>query len=183
MRQPLIISPSLDKELNLLGWRLADGALTVLGYQCALADIVQRLFNCSTVALWRVSGVPGERSLQCLGRYQSAAAGLPCRDVVSESQLRQYFEVLSDRGVYACEDTLNDENLKALESWYRRPDAPRAFLDTLVAINGQALCVLSCYHESGRRQWAIDEETALKRLGARVALHLARMNPPGFGLE
>ncbi len=177
------IPPSLNQELDPLGWRLAAGTMTQPAYRDALAFILRRKFACSTVALWRVSGVQGEQTLDCLGHDRATDDWQPGSEALSVARLGMYFDVLNDRGVYACDDTLNDRNLDAMESRYCRPGAPRAFLDALIAINGRALGVLSCCQDSGPRHWGLDEETTLKRLGTRVALHLARVTPRGFGLD
>lgn len=176
-----MIPTLLNQELDPLGWHLTAGTLTHPAYQDALACIVQRMFNCSTVAFWCVSGLQGERTLACQRHYGAEGEGLPGGNALLEAQFGNYFAMLVDRGVYACDDTLNDQNLDAMRCRYFRPDAPRAFLDALVAINGHALAILSCCQSSGPRHWTVDEETALKRLGARVALHWARLTAPPFG--
>jgi GAF domain-containing protein len=178
-----MLAPSLHQELDPLGWRLAAGTLTHPAYQDALADILQRGFRCSTVALWRVSGRPGARALDCLGLYRATGAVAPVGEVLTEVRLGAYFAALNDRGVYACDDTLADHNLEAMRDRCVRAHAPRAFLDALVAINGHALGVLSCHEDAAPRRWAPAEETTLKRLGARVALHLARLALPVFGRD
>jgi GAF domain-containing protein len=172
-----MIAPSSNQELDSLGWCLAAGTLTYPAYQDALALVLQRQFHCSTVALWRVNGARGERTLHALGRYDASGERLPVGAALTETQLGLYFDVLNARGAYACDDALNDPNLDPTGVRHRRPDAPRAFLDALVAINGNALGVLSCCQDFGPRQWQIDEEAMLKRVGARVALHLTRVSP------
>lgn len=169
-----MIPPSLNQELDLLGWRLADATLTLASYQAALADILRRRINCSTVVIWRMTSEQGKRNLDCIGRYPASVADMPRGELVSESPLGKYFSVLTSRGVYACGDTLNDPHLEAPGVWWRRADAPRAFLDALVVINGQPLGVLSCRQDAVQRQWVVDEETLLRRLSAKVALHLTR---------
>lgn len=175
-----MMSPSLNKELDLLGWRLADGTLTLRAYQEALVVILQRLFNCSTVALWRVTGVQGEQALDALGRYQVTGAGLRCGEFFPEVRLGKSCAPLSDRGFYICDDTLSDRNLSTLGGRDGRPDTQRTFLEARVAINGQALGVLICCRDAGQSRWAIDEETTLRRLAGRVALHLTRLHIPRF---
>lgn len=166
------------QELDSLGWCLAAGTLTYVAYQDALALVLQRQFQCATVALWRVNGAPGERTLHSLGRYGANGARLPVSAALPETQLGLYFDVLNARGAYACDDALNDLNVDPLGVRHLRRDAPRAFLDALVSINGHALGVLSCCHDVRPRRWHLHEETTLKRVGARVALHLTRGNPP-----
>jgi hypothetical protein len=180
---PAMIPLSSSQELDSLGWCLAAGTLAYPAYQDALAPVLWRQFRCSSVALWRVDGERGTRSLLCLGRYGAQGRRLPAGEVLSEAQLGPYFDVLHLRGAYACDDTLNDTTLDPTGRLYRRPDVPRAFLDALVAINGQALGVLSCRQDFGPRQWQTDEEATLKRVGARVALHLTRMILPGIAAD
>jgi GAF domain-containing protein len=168
----------VNPELDLLGWCLASGTLAYPAYQDALALVLQRQFRCSTVALWRVNGLAGARTLHSLGRYGANGERLPASEALWETQLGPYFEVLNARGAYACDDARDDMKLDPNGVRHRRPDAPRAFLDALVAINGRARGVLSCCQDFGPRQWQIGEEATLKRVGARVALHLTRVIPP-----
>ncbi|MEP6502021.1 MAG: GAF domain-containing protein [Betaproteobacteria bacterium] len=166
------------RELDSPGWRLAAGALTCHAYQSALALVIQRHFQCSTVGLWRIVGARGERTLHSIGRYGTTGEPLPATAALAEAQLGLYFNVLNARGAYACDDALLDLRIDPLGIRCLRRDAPRAFLDALVAINGHAFGVLSCCQDFGSRRWQVDEETTLKRLGARVALHLTRAVPP-----
>ncbi len=80
----------------------------------------------------------------------------------------------------ASADTLNDQGFDALGEWYGRKDDSRVYLDALVAINGKVFGLLSCHMEAGQRRWAIKEETTLKRLSVRVAIHLTRLNAARF---
>ncbi len=145
--------------------------------------MLQRHFNCSAVALWRIHGVNGERKMACLGRYRASGESLPCRAVLSEARLSSYFAALDDRGVYVCVDTGKARDFVTADDPRRRPDPPRAFVDALVSINGRPFGMLTCYQETGLRHWAVDEVTKLRRLGARVASHLSRMTPTVFGVD
>jgi GAF domain-containing protein len=171
------MAPSLLLDLDPLGWRLAAGTLTCAAYRDALAGLLLRAFEGTTVALWRVTGAQGTRTLACLGQYRPGGDSGPCTGTLSETRLGTHFAVLDDRGVYACDDTLDDGHRDAAQIRHGRPDAPRAFLDALVAINGHAHGVLSCWQATAPRRWTVDEEATLRRLGARVALHLARFRP------
>jgi hypothetical protein len=63
---------TLIETLDLLGWRWADGTLSSQGYMDGLAYVLQRHFNCSAVALWRIDGVNGKRKMSYLVRMRNA---------------------------------------------------------------------------------------------------------------
>ena len=178
-----MIQPSDSHEMTLLGWRWSDGAFSSQAYMEGLACLLQRHVNCSAVALWRIYGVTGERTMSCLGQHRASGERLPCDEALSEARLGSYFAALEDRGVYVCAETRNPRDLSAADDRNRRPDPPRAFLDALVSINGLSFGVLTCYQDFGPHHWTAGEVTQLRRLAARVALHLSRLMPNEFDAD
>ncbi len=131
------------------------------------------------------------QELEVLGS-RLAAGTLTClayRDALT-ALLRRHFNCTSvslmigqSACACACHDARSDRVLDELAGRCVHATAPRAFLDALVAINGRVLGVLSCHLGASPRHWTLAEATKLKRLGARVALHLARRDPSRFGLD
>lgn len=165
---------SISQQLDLLGWHWADGAFSFKEYVDDLACLMKRHFDCSAVALWRIHGAQGERTMLCLGQYRACGDWLPGGEDLSEARLGSYFATLDDRGVFACVDTQGVRGFYAADDPFRWPDSPRAFLDAVVSINGQPVGVLSCYQETGPRHWSVDEVAKLRQFGVRVALHVSR---------
>jgi len=167
----------LNRELDLLGWRLVEGGLAYADYRQEVASLLLRHFNCSRVAVWRLSTADGSRRLDCLDAYSAAGVRTSDEDALPESRLGAYFQELVQHGAYVCDDTHIDPNLDSMSHRFRRPGAPRAFLDALVTVNAQALGVLSCQQSPHPRVWNISDSMALKKCSAKVALHLSRMSP------
>jgi hypothetical protein len=152
-----MIPPSLHQELDTLGWRLAAGTLAYGGYQDALACILRRTFHCSAASLSSIADLP-----------RAPADPLPAGGAATAAHFGQPLAMLTHRA------TTEAGNPAAAGLPPARPGDSGAFLDAIVAVNGQPVAILRCGPCTAPRRWTVDEETALKRLGARVALHLAR---------
>lgn len=172
--------PSFSQDLDLLGSRWASGTASLLAYMDGLASMLLRQFNCSAVALWRIHGEHGERTMCCLAQYRASGERVPGSGALSEARFESYFAVLDARGVFVCADTREARVFALSDDPHRWPDSPRAFVDAVVSVNGRPFGVLTCYHNSGARHWALEDVTNLRRMGARVALHVSRLTPSMF---
>lgn len=175
--------PAVIQNLDLLGWRWASGTDSLLAYVDGLACVLLQQFNCSAVALWRIYGEYGERTMCCLAQYRACGERVPGVKVLSESHFASYFATLDARGAFVCVDTREARDFASSDDPHRWPDPPRAFVDAVVSVNGRPFGVLTCYHDAGPRHWALEDVTNLRRMGARVALHASRLTPSTSGVE
>lgn len=175
--------PAAIRNLDLLAWRWAQGTASLLAYTDGLACMLLRHFNCSAVALWRIHGDHAERTMYCVAHYTACGEGVPSERVLCEPQFASYFATLDTRGAFVCVDTREIGDLASSDDPYHWSDPPRAFVDAVVSVNGRPFGVLTCYHDEGPRHWALEDVTNLRRMGARVALHVSRLTPSTLGAE
>jgi len=170
------IPRQLAYTLELLARSMADGLLAWEEYSNALACHLRRQLRCSTVELWRVALVCGRHTLVRMGHCRTDAAGGPQRRVPPGAALDLYLAQVRVLGVYACDDSHADPLGRSVECGDALSDQPGAFMDALLAINAETIGVLSCHQDCGPRLWETHERALLRRLAARVALHLARID-------
>ena len=165
-------------QLDLLGEKWVDGNVPYTGYLRGLAELVQCWLDCSSVALWRVDRPLSCRAFCCLSDPLSDETPTAASTDVG---WLSGFAPADQRSVLLCihsKVTHENEEDGAFAVW---SDRPQAFLETLVSVNGRPQAILSCYQESPRR-WSIEDIAKLRQIGARVALHIARLKrkPPAL---
>ncbi len=170
------IPGQLAHTLDLLARSMADGLLAWQEYSDTLACHLRRQLCCSTVELWRVAVLHGRRTLVRMGHCRADAVGGPPLRVPPGAALDLYLAQVRALNVYACNDSQGDPLGRALACGDAPSDQPGAFMDAMLVLNAQAIGVLSCHHDCGPRLWASEERALLRRLAARVALHLARID-------
>lgn len=164
-------------NLEALAWRCADRAIPFAAYLDGLACVVQERLDCSAVALWSLEGPGGSRTLSCLACYRSFGVR-----VRGGAVLAGCFAALDPAGSCVCSSTQVPGGFPAHDR-SRRSEAPREFLDQLVSINGKPCGIVSCHHEDGSRRWRVEDVTSLRRIGARAALHVARLLPEWWNCD
>jgi len=166
---------SFDMRVRRLGADLTSGVIGRLEHRRLTAQMLQERFACSRVGLWRLFGEPGQRMMRCIASYSREDGHVPGGDVLREHEYRGYMAILSQQGVFVCEDTRSDPRLAAMRARYLLPRAAHSIMDAAFMLNGQAWGVLCC-EQSTPRAWTPTEVAALRRCAVSIGLHVARLD-------
>ncbi len=136
---------------------------------------MQGQLGCSRLSVWALEGEAGQRVMRRIGGFD-AATDTPNTGpaVLRDAEFCAYFDALSRKGIYACNDTLADERLAAMRDSYLVPHDIRASLDVAMGVNGNATGVLCCALQGATRHWSQQEVALLKRYADEFSLRRAR---------
>ena len=161
--------------LGHVGALMDCGSVSLPEASSILARFIQAELGCSRLTVWALEGEVGERVMRRIGGYD-AVADMPIHGPVllNDAEFGPYFDSLTRRGVYVCEDTLSDPRLAAMRDSYLVPNDIRASLDAVIGVNGNASGVLCCAQQGSTRHWSQKEVALLKRCADEISLRRAR---------
>jgi len=162
------------QEMRSIGAQLSDGRIDHPQSQRALSDALRRRFRCARIAYWTLHGKPGDRLMRCVFSHGDALAERSLGEVITEADCPEYFAALTERRVWACEDTLVASDLAPIRTRYERPDAARALLEAAFSVNGKPFGVLCCEHVGSARRWTHAEVMSMMRCASGMALFITR---------
>lgn len=154
---------------------LDRGSVSLPEASTILARFMQGQLGCSRLSVWALEGEAGQRVMRRIGGFD-AATDTPNTGpaVLRDAEFCAYFDALSRKGIYACNDTLADERLAAMRDSYLVPHDIRASLDVAMGVNGNATGVLCCALQGATRHWSQQEVALLKRYADEFSLRRAR---------
>ena len=136
----------------------------------SVMDVILARMACQRVSMWKFEGGAGRLNLLC---FASKAAGgeIDTRERrLLQSEYRDYFNALIERGIYIASDAMNDPALAAMREAYLVPNHVRSLLDAAFMLNGRAYGMVCCEQTDAPRDWRAGEVMALRAIVTRLAL-------------
>jgi len=136
----------------------------------AVMDVVLARIGCQRVSLWKFEGAPGQLSLLCFAA-KTAGGELDFGETrLAQSQYRDYFNALIERGIFVSSDALAAPALQPMRESYLVPNNVLSMLDAAFMLNGRAYGMVCCEETKTRRDWRVADVSALRAIVARLAL-------------
>src|SRR5829696_6741304 len=80
----------------------------------AVIDVVLARIPCQRVSMWKFEGSPGRLQLLCFASKTAGGALDTAPRRLAQSEYRDYFNALVERGTYVSGDALNDPALQRM---------------------------------------------------------------------
>ena len=165
--------PSLDPDTprlqELLG-RFYAGVIDRNEVRGAVIDVVLARIGCARVSMWKFDGVEGDLNLLCFAAKTGGGELDVTERRLGQSEYRDYFNALIERGTFVSVDALNDPALQAMRESYLIPHHVKSLLDAAFMLNGRAYGMVCCEDTKVRRAWTPGDVSALRAIVTRLAL-------------
>ena len=105
------------------------GRIDRTAVRASVMDVILARLGCQRVSMWKFEGSAGRLNLLC---FASKAVGgeLDSRERrLLQSEYRDYFNALIERGTYVASDAMNDPQLAAMREPWLVPNNVRSLLD------------------------------------------------------
>ena len=136
----------------------------------SVMDVILARMGCQRVSMWKFEGGAGRLNLLCFAS-KTAGGEIDTRERrLAQSEYRDYFNALIERGTYVASDALNDPALAAMREPYLVPNNVRSLLDAAFMLNGRAYGMVCCEQTDAPRDWRAGEVMALRAIVTRLAL-------------
>ena len=140
------------------------------GVRGAVMDVILGRIGCQRVSMWKFEGGAGRLDLLCFAA-KNAGGPIDTRDRrLTQSEYRDYFRALIERGTYVSGDAMNDPALAAMRESYLVPNRVRSLLDAAFMLNGRAYGMVRCEQTDALRDWRAGDVMALRAIVTRLAL-------------
>ncbi|MEP7302094.1 MAG: GAF domain-containing protein [Caldimonas sp.] len=133
-------------------------------------DIVSARVGCARVSMWKFAGVEGDLQLLCFASKSVGGELDTGERRLDQSEYRDYFNALIERGVFISADAMNDPALQAMRESYLVPHNVTALLDAAFMLNGRAYGMVCCEETGATRVWRPADVAALRAIVTRLAL-------------
>ena len=134
--------------------------------RAGVIDVVLARIGCARVSMWKFEGAEGDLDLLCFAAKTAGGELDVTERRLAQSEYRDYFNALIDRGTFVSVDALNDPALQAMRESYLLPHNVKSLLDAAFMLNGRAYGMVCC------------EETAATRLACRRRVRASRHRYP-----
>lgn len=136
----------------------------------SVMDVILARMGCQRVSMWKFEGGAGRLNLLCFAS-KTAGGEIDTRERrLAQSEYRDYFNALIERGTYVASDAMNDPALAAMREPYLVPNNVRSLLDAAFMLNGRAYGMVCCEQTDAPRDWRAGEVMALRAIVTRLAL-------------
>ena len=136
----------------------------------SVMDVILARMGCQRVSMWKFEGGAGRLDLLCFAS-KTAGGELDSRERrLAQSEYRDYFNALIERGTYVASDAMNDPALAAMREPYLVPNHVRSLLDAAFMVNGRAYGMVCCEQTDAPRDWRAGDVMALRAIVTRLAL-------------
>ncbi len=139
----------------------------------AVIDLIKDWLRCSRVSLWRFDGHPGSLSLLCFASKAGGGRLDTTERRLAETEYRDYFDALAQRGMYMAVDAMADPGLQPMRESYLAPNDIRSLLDAAFMVNGRAFGMGCCEQTDTVRRWRADEIAGLRAIVGKLAILMA----------
>ena len=166
MSPPDLDSPRLQELLS----RFYAGRIDRNAARSGVIDIVMARIGCARVSMWKFDGAAGDLSLLCFASKASGGELDVSERHLVQSEYRDYFNALIERGVFVSADAMNDPALHAMRESYLLANNVTALLDAAFMLNGRAYGMVCCEETKSTRAWSAADVAALRAVVTRLAL-------------
>lgn len=132
-------------------------------------DVVLKRLACARVSMWKFDGVEGDLNLLCFAAKTAGGELDVTKRRLAQSEYRDYFNALIERGTFVSSDAMNDPALQSMRESYLIPNNVTALLDAAFMLNGRAYGMVCC-EEMKARTWSAGDVSALRAIVTRLAL-------------
>jgi len=133
-------------------------------------DVVLTRIGCQRVSMWKFEGEPGHLSLLCFAAKTADGELDFSEKRLVQSEYRDYFNALIERGTYVASDALAAPALQPMRANYLVPNNVLSLLDAAFMLNGRAYGMVCCEETQTRRDWRVGDVSALRAIVTRLAL-------------
>ena len=133
-------------------------------------DVVLARIGCARVSMWKFDGAEGDLNLLCFAAKTSGGELDLTERRLAQSEYRDYFNALIERGTFVSVDAMNDPALNAMREPYLVPHNVKSLLDAAFMLNGRAYGMICCEETTAMRAWRAGDVFALRAIVTRLAL-------------
>ena len=138
--------------------------------RASVMDVILARIGCQRVSMWKFEGGAGRLNLLCFAS-KTVGGELDTRERrLLQSEYRDYFNALIERGTYVASDAMNDPQLAAMREPYLVPNNVLSLLDAAFMLNGRAYGKVCCEQTDAPRDWRAGDVLALRAIVTRLAL-------------
>ena len=87
-----------------------------------------------------------------------------------QSEYREYFNALIERGTFVSSDAMNDPALEGMRTSYLVANNVCSLLDAAFMLNGRTYGMVCCEETAAPRDWRAGDVVALRAIVTRLAL-------------
>jgi len=146
------------------------GRMDRLAVRSVVMDVVLTRIGCQRVSMWKFEGDPGHLSLLCFAAKTANGELDFSEKRLVQSEYRDYFNALIERGTYVASDALAAPALQPMRASYLVPNNVLSLLDAAFMLNGRAYGMVCCEETQTRRDWRVGDVSALRAIVTRLAL-------------
>ncbi len=139
----------------------------------AVIDVVLRRMHCSRVSLWKFERERGHLSLLCFASKIAGGTLLTVERRLRDSEYRDYFNGLIERGVYLSDDAMRDAALQPMRESYLVANHIVSMLDAAFVVNNRAFGMVCCEETGEQRHWTASDIASLRAIVNKLALLMA----------
>jgi GAF domain-containing protein len=136
----------------------------------SVIDVVQARIGCARVSLWKFEAHEGELSLLCFASKVAGGALDTSERRLAQSEYRDYFNALIERGVFVSGDAMNDPALQPMREHYLVANHVTSLLDAAFTLNGRTYGMICCEETESARAWRAGDVMGLRAIVTRLAL-------------
>ncbi len=139
----------------------------------AVIDVVLDRVQCARVSLWKFDGEGDDLSLLCFASKNAGGVLDTTERRLPQSEYRDYFNALIERGTYISEDALNDPALRPMRESYLDPNHVLSILDAAFLLNGRAYGMICCEETAHTRRWRASDVAAVRAIVTKLAVMMS----------
>jgi len=154
------------------------GRIDRTAVRASVMDVILARLGCQRVSMWKFEGSAGRLNLLCFAS-KTVGGELDTRERrLLQSEYRDYFNALIERGTYVASDAMNDPQLAAMREPWLVPNNVRSLLDAAFMLNGRAYGKVCCEQTDAPRAWRAGDVLALRAVVTRMALLMSSQSDP-----
>jgi len=166
-----MIAPEQDAaRLQEITGRFYSGRITRDEARSSVIDVVLARIGCTRVSLWKFEAHEGELALLCFASKVAGGALDTSERRLAQSEYRDYFNALIERGVFVSGDAMNDPALQPMREHYLVANHVMSLLDVAFTLNGRTYGMICCEETESARAWRAGHVMALRAIVTRLAL-------------
>lgn len=136
----------------------------------SVIDVVLARIGCARVSMWKFDGAEGDLNLLCFAAKTAGGELDVTERRLAQSEYRDYFNALIERGTFVSVDAMSDPALQAMRESYLLPSNVKSLLDAAFMLNGRAYGMVCCEETAAPRAWRAGDVFALRAIVTRLAL-------------
>ena len=136
----------------------------------SVIDVVLVRIGCARVSMWKFDGAEGDLNLLCFAAKTAGGELDVTERRLAQSEYRDYFNALIERGTFVSIDAMSDPALQAMRESYLLPYHVKSLLDAAFMLNGRAYGMVCCEETAAPRAWRAGDVFALRAIVTRLAL-------------